>query len=65
MEHDTLRVHLPDTPGRRTLPLRRIESIVVYGHINLSTELITRCAQDTLNGLPMSASASGGGRPPG
>ncbi|TMU98260.1 type I-C CRISPR-associated endonuclease Cas1c [Streptomyces sp. DASNCL29] len=46
LEQDTLRVHLPDTPGRRTLPLRRIESIVVYGHINLSTELITRCAQD-------------------
>ncbi|MFE2498824.1 type I-C CRISPR-associated endonuclease Cas1c [Streptomyces scopuliridis] len=47
LEHDTLRVHLPDAPGRRTLPLRRLDSIVVYGHINLSTELITRCAQDT------------------
>lgn len=46
LEQDTLRVHLPDTPGRRTLPLRRIDSIVVYGHISLSTELITRCAQD-------------------
>ncbi|WP_411140936.1 type I-C CRISPR-associated endonuclease Cas1c [Streptomyces sp. x-80] len=46
LEHDTLRVHLPDTPGRKTLPLRRLDSIVLYGHINLSTELITRCAQD-------------------
>ncbi|MFG2227724.1 type I-C CRISPR-associated endonuclease Cas1c [Streptomyces sp. NPDC048644] len=46
LEHDTLRVHLPDTPGRKTLPLRRLDGIVLYGHINLSTELITRCAQD-------------------
>ncbi|MFJ5266764.1 type I-C CRISPR-associated endonuclease Cas1c [Streptomyces sp. NPDC088387] len=46
LEHDTLRVQLPDTPGRRVLPLRRLDGIVVYGHINLSTELITRCAQD-------------------
>ncbi|MFJ8405768.1 type I-C CRISPR-associated endonuclease Cas1c [Streptomyces microflavus] len=46
LEQDTLRIHLPDTPGRRILPLRRLDGIVVYGHINLSTELITRCAQD-------------------
>ncbi|PWJ02194.1 subtype I-C CRISPR-associated endonuclease Cas1 [Streptomyces sp. NWU49] len=46
LDQDTLRIHLPDTPGRRTLPLRRLNGIVVYGHINLSTELITRCAQD-------------------
>jgi CRISP-associated protein Cas1 len=46
LDQDSIRVHLPDTPGRRTLPLRRIESIVVYGHVNLSTELLTRCAED-------------------
>ncbi|MFI7102710.1 type I-C CRISPR-associated endonuclease Cas1c [Streptomyces sp. NPDC050161] len=46
LEHDTLRIHLPETQGRRILPLRRIDGIVVYGHVNLSTELITRCAQD-------------------
>lgn len=46
LENDSLRVWLPDTPGRRTLPLRRIDAIVVYGHVNLSTELITRCAED-------------------
>jgi CRISPR-associated protein Cas1 len=46
LDQDSLRIHLPDTPGRRTLPLRRLDGIVVYGHINLSTELITRCAQD-------------------
>ncbi|WP_030461056.1 type I-C CRISPR-associated endonuclease Cas1c [Kitasatospora sp. NRRL B-11411] len=46
LDQDTLRIHLPDTPGRKTLPLRRLDAIVVYGHINLSTELLTRCAQD-------------------
>ena len=46
LEQDSLRVHLPETPGRKVLPLRRIDSIVLYGHVNLSTELITRCAQD-------------------
>lgn len=46
LEEDTLRVHIPDVPGRKILPLKRIESIVVYGHVDLSTELITRCAQD-------------------
>ncbi len=46
LEQDSLRVHLPETPGRKILPLRRIDSIVLYGHVNLSTELITRCAQD-------------------
>lgn len=46
LEEDSIRVRIPDQTGRKTLPLRRLESIVVYGHINLSTELITRCAQD-------------------
>lgn len=45
LDHDSVRVHLPETP-RRTLPLRRIDSIVLYGHIHLTTDLITRCAQD-------------------
>lgn len=46
LDQDSLRVHLPDTPGRQILPLRRIDAIVLYGHVNLSTELIGRCAQD-------------------
>lgn len=46
LDQDTLRIHLPDTPGRKTLPLRRLDAIVAYGHVNLSTELLTRCAQD-------------------
>jgi CRISPR-associated protein Cas1 len=31
LEYDTLRVHLPDTQGRRVLPLRRLDGIVLYG----------------------------------
>lgn len=46
LEQDSLRVRIPDVSGRKILPLKRIESIVVYGHVDLSTELITRCAQD-------------------
>jgi CRISPR-associated protein Cas1 len=57
IDQDSLRVHLPDTPGRTTLPLRRIDHIVVYGHVNLSTELITRCAQD---GRPITWMSRGG-----
>ncbi|WP_165983923.1 type I-C CRISPR-associated endonuclease Cas1c [Streptomyces sp. YIM 98790] len=46
LEEDCVRVRVPEDTGRRTLPLRRLDAIVVYGHVNLSTELITRCAQD-------------------
>ncbi|GAB2872942.1 type I-C CRISPR-associated endonuclease Cas1c [Streptomyces mayteni] len=46
LDQDALRIHLPDAQGHKTLPLRRIDNIVVYGNINLSTPLITRCAQD-------------------
>ncbi len=46
LDQDSLRIHLPDTPGRKILPLRRLDGIVVYGHVNLSTELLARCAQD-------------------
>lgn len=57
LDQDSVRIHLPDTPGRKTLPLRRLEGIVVYGHINLSTELLTRCAQD---GRPITWMSRGG-----
>ncbi|MCX2968998.1 MULTISPECIES: type I-C CRISPR-associated endonuclease Cas1c [Streptomyces] len=46
LEEDSLRIRLPDQPARRVLPLRRIDAIVVYGHVTLTTELIARCAQD-------------------
>ncbi|MDT0444298.1 type I-C CRISPR-associated endonuclease Cas1c [Streptomyces johnsoniae] len=58
LEEDSVRVRLPEATTRRVLPLRRIDAIVVYGHVNLSTELITRCAQDARPITWM----SGGGR---
>lgn len=57
LDEDSVRIHLPGVPGRRTLPLRRLDGIVVYGHVNLSTELIARCAQD---GRPITWMSRGG-----
>jgi CRISPR-associated protein Cas1 len=45
LDHDTLKVVAPDTP-KRTLPLRRLDGIVVYGHVSVSAELLSRCADD-------------------
>ncbi len=36
----------PDGPGRQALPLRRLDAIIVYGHVNISPELLARCAED-------------------
>jgi CRISP-associated protein Cas1 len=58
LEHDSVRVRLPDDDQRRTLPLRRLDGIVVYGHVHLSTELLSRCADDGRDVVWM----SGGGR---
>ncbi|KOX12668.1 type I-C CRISPR-associated endonuclease Cas1c [Nocardiopsis sp. NRRL B-16309] len=46
LEHDTVRVVIPDTPQRHVLPLRRLESIVVMGNIQVSSQLMSRCAED-------------------
>lgn len=46
LEHDSVRIVLPDVPERRTLPLRRLDAIVVYGHVTVSSELLARCAND-------------------
>ena len=32
--------------GRPALPLRRLDSIIVYGHVTVSSELLARCADD-------------------
>ncbi|NYI98243.1 CRISPR-associated protein Cas1 [Streptomonospora nanhaiensis] len=47
LDGDTVRIALPepDSP-RRTLPLLRLESIVVLGNVNVSGPLLARCAQD-------------------
>ncbi|QVQ53392.1 type I-C CRISPR-associated endonuclease Cas1 [Spiractinospora alimapuensis] len=55
LEHDAVRVRIPDDDQRRTLPLRRLDAIVVYGHVHLSTELLSRCADDGRDVVWMSA----------
>jgi CRISP-associated protein Cas1 len=46
LDHDAVRVSVPDQPGHRSLPLRRLDSILVYGHVTISSELLARCADD-------------------
>ncbi|MFV2198737.1 type I-C CRISPR-associated endonuclease Cas1c [Nocardiopsis sp. LOL_012] len=46
LEHDTVRVVIPEVPQRHVLPLRRLESIVVMGNIQISSQLMSRCAED-------------------
>jgi CRISPR-associated protein Cas1 len=46
LDHDAVRVVVPDQPGHKTLPLRRLESIIIYGRITISSDLLTRCAED-------------------
>lgn len=58
LDHDTVRVVIPDNPQRNVLPLRRLESIVVMGNIQISSQLMSRCAED---GRPI-VWMSGGGR---
>lgn len=58
LEHDTVRIVIPEVPQRHVLPLRRLESIVLMGNINISSQLMSRCAED---GRPI-VWMSGGGR---
>ncbi|GAA4850125.1 type I-C CRISPR-associated endonuclease Cas1c [Saccharopolyspora rosea] len=46
LEGDTVRIHHPDKPGRHILPLLRIEHIVVWNGVDVSNDLIMRCADD-------------------
>ncbi|MBF6062054.1 type I-C CRISPR-associated endonuclease Cas1 [Nocardia terpenica] len=46
LDNETVRVVIPDETQRRTLPLRRIESVVVFGNIQISSQLLARCAED-------------------
>ncbi|RCG31429.1 type I-C CRISPR-associated endonuclease Cas1 [Sphaerisporangium album] len=55
LDHDSLKVVVPELP-KRTLPLRRLDGIVVYGHVALSAELLTRCADDGRSVVWMSLS---------
>jgi CRISP-associated protein Cas1 len=46
LDGEAIRVFLPEDSTRRILPLKRYDDLVVYGHVNLSTELIAQCARD-------------------
>ena len=46
LDHDAVRVVMPDAPGPQRLPLRRLDTIIVYGRITVSSELLARCADD-------------------
>lgn len=58
LEGDSVRARMPDGTWRR-LPLARVESIVVFGDIQISVQLLCRCAAD---GRPVTF-LSAGGRP--
>lgn len=57
LDHDAVRIASPEIPGRRTLPLLRLDAIVVYGHVTVSGELLARCAED---GRPVTWMSLGG-----
>jgi CRISP-associated protein Cas1 len=45
LDGEAIRVFLPEDKTRRILPLKRYDALVVYGHVNLSADLIAQCAQ--------------------
>ncbi|MBQ0928704.1 CRISPR-associated endonuclease Cas1 [Saccharopolyspora endophytica] len=46
LENDTVRIYHPDKPGRNILPLLRIDHIVVWNGVDISDDLLMRCAND-------------------
>ncbi|SDZ50809.1 CRISPR-associated protein, Cas1 family [Saccharopolyspora shandongensis] len=46
LEGDTVRIYHPERPGRNILPLVRIEQLVVWKGVDVSNELLLRCAED-------------------
>lgn len=56
LDHDSVRVTSPDRPGHQALPLRRLNSIIAYGHVSISPDLLRRCAEDGRNVVWMSRS---------
>jgi CRISP-associated protein Cas1 len=56
LDHDSVRVTSPDRPGHQALPLRRLDSIIAFGHVSISPDLLRRCAEDGRNVVWMSRS---------
>lgn len=46
LDGDTVRIYHPDEPGRKILPLARIDHIVVFGGVTVTDDLLLRCADD-------------------
>jgi CRISPR-associated protein Cas1 len=46
LDGDALRVVHPDQPGRRLVPLIRVDHIVAWNGVNLTDDLLHRCAAD-------------------
>ncbi|WP_280458544.1 CRISPR-associated endonuclease Cas1 [Nocardia carnea] len=46
LEKDTVRIYHPDKPGRNILPLLRIDHIILWNGVDISDDLIMRCAGD-------------------
>jgi CRISPR-associated protein Cas1 len=46
LDGDTVRVYHPDQPGRRLLPLVRIDHVVLFGGTAITDDLLLRCADD-------------------
>ncbi|WP_019632230.1 type I-C CRISPR-associated endonuclease Cas1c [Actinomadura atramentaria] len=58
LDGDSVRIVIPEHDGRNIVPLRRLQEIVVFGGVQVSNPLVTRCAAD---GRPVTW-MSGGGR---
>lgn len=46
LEGDTVRIFHPDQPGRKVLPLARIDHVVLFGGVTITDDLMLRCADD-------------------
>jgi CRISPR-associated protein Cas1 len=46
LDGDAIRVVQPDQPGRRLIPLLRIDHIVAWNGVDVSNDLLRRCAAD-------------------
>ncbi|WP_428963013.1 type I-C CRISPR-associated endonuclease Cas1c [Micromonospora fluostatini] len=46
LDGDTIRVYHPDQTGRHLIPLVRLDHLVLFGGVNITDDLILRCADD-------------------
>jgi CRISP-associated protein Cas1 len=46
LDGDALRIARPDKPGRHLIPLVRVQDIVAWNGVGLSSDLMHRCAED-------------------